>query len=216
MNAFVNAIVLCYAALFPIVSPVGNIPLFLTLTQTHTDKERNTIARKVAVNSFLLLLGSLIAGSYILEFFGLSIHVVRIGGGIIVGALGWRLLHSGESIDTEAAKGSKAPQDLDSFYPLSMPLTVGPGAISVAIALGSQRPSAAGASELTVLAAAAMVSILAIAITIYLCYRSAEAIMVRIGRAGMNVVARLSAFILLCIGIQIAWTGISGLLGLAH
>lgn len=212
MNAFVNTFVLCYAALFPIISPVGNIPLFLSLTRDRTVGERRILARRVAINGFFLLLGSLVAGSYVLEFFGLSLSVVRIGGGITVGALGWRLLHSGESIDTQAAAGSRAPKELDSFYPLTLPLTVGPGAISVAIALGSQRPSGADASELTMLAGAAFAGILAVSITIYLCYRSAEAIMVRLGRTGMNVVARLSAFILLCIGIQIAWTGVSGLI----
>jgi multiple antibiotic resistance protein len=211
MNAFVNTFVLCYAALFPIISPIGNIPLFLSLTRAHPDAVRSRMARKVAFNSFLMLLGSLFAGSYVLEFFGLSLPIVRIGGGVVVAALGWRLLNSGENVDTEAAAGSQAPA-LDSFYPLTMPLTVGPGAISVSIALGSQRPSSAGLAEMAVLGAGALTSLLAISITVYLCYRSAEGIMAKLGQSGMNVLSRMSAFILLCIGIQITWAGVQGLL----
>lgn len=215
MNSFVNVFLLTYATLFPIINPVGNVPIFLSLSYGRTDHERMVLARRVAINSFFLLLSSLLVGSHVLEFFGISLPVVRIGGGLVVAAFGWQLLNSGASADDSAAKASK-PQPLDTFYPFTMPLTVGPGSISAAIALGSQRPAIAGFSELALLGVAALVGLLAIAITIFLCYRFAETTVARLGRGGTNVVVRLSAFILLCIGIQIIWTGWTGLMALPH
>jgi multiple antibiotic resistance protein len=145
-----------------------------------------------------------------LEFFGITLPVLRIAGGLVVSAFAWRLLHSGEEPDgasTNAARGrSGAP--VEAFYPLTMPLTVGPGSISVAIALGSQRPSSfAEPTRLLLLGGAAVAGLAAIALTIYVCYRYSERIIAALGAAGTQVVMRLSAFILLCIGIQIAWTG---------
>ena len=216
MNAFANAFLLCYAGLFPIINPVGNIPLFLSLTRSRTKGERNALARRVAINSFFLLLASLLVGSHVLEFFCISLPVVRIGGGLVVTAFGWHLLNSGASVDGDAAAASPAPKPLDTFYPFTMPLTVGPGSMAAAIALGSQRPSAAALPELVLLGLAAIAGLLAIAATIYLCYRFAEGTTSRLGQGGTNVVVRLSAFILFCIGIQIIWTGFTGLMALPH
>jgi multiple antibiotic resistance protein len=216
MNAFANTFLLCYAGLFPIINPVGNIPLFLGLTRSRTHRERNALAGRVAINSFFLLLASLLVGSHVLEFFGISLPVVRIGGGLVVTAFGWQLLNSGASSDADAAAAGPTPKPLDTFYPFTMPLTVGPGAISTAIALGSQRPSLTSLPQLAVLGAAAVAGLLAISLTVYLCYRFAEGTVARLGTGGMNVVVRLSAFILLCIGIQIIWTGWTGLMALQH
>ena len=213
MNAFLNTFLLVYAGLFPIVNPIGSAPIFLGLTQFTTDRDRNALAGRVAFNSFLLLLGSLFIGSHVLEFFGISLPVVRIGGGIVVTVFGWRLLNSGTpgtDEKTDAAGPATVP---DSFYPLTMPLTVGPGSISVAITLGSQRPhEAAGLAELALVGAGALAGILAIAATIWICYRYAERLIAALGESGTNVVVRLSAFILLCIGIQIIWNGVQPLL----
>jgi multiple antibiotic resistance protein len=140
MNSFANTFLLCFATLFPIINPVGSAPLFLGLTRFRTESERNALAGRVAVNSFFLLLASLLVGSHVLEFFGISLPVVRIGGGLVVAAFGWQLLNSGASADGNAAAMTPASEPLDTFYPYTMPLTVGPGSISAAIALGSQRP----------------------------------------------------------------------------
>src|SRR5436853_7679667 len=148
MNAIVNTFILFYAALFPIVNPVGSAPLFLGLTQFASDKLRNTLARRVAINSFFLLLGSVFMGSHVLEFFGISLPVVRIGGGLVGTAFGWKLLNSDERPDGERDAQKNTSPIPDPFYPLTMPLTVGPGSISVAITLGSQRPHGADWTQL--------------------------------------------------------------------
>ena len=214
MTDFANAFLLTYATLFPIINPVGNAPILLSLTRGRSDQERKGLARRVAINSFFLLLGSLLVGSHVLEFFGISLPVVRIGGGLVVTAFGWRLLNSGVSADSDATTAGPKPKPLDTFYPFTMPLTVGPGSISVAIALGSQRPAVTDLAHFAVLGGAALAGLTAISATIYLCYRFAEATVARLGTGGTNVVVRLSAFILVCIGIQIIWTGVTGLMAL--
>lgn len=213
MTDFTNAFLLVYAGLFPIVNPIGGAPIFLGLTASCSEDERNSLARRVSINSVLLLAGSMFVGSHLLVFFGITLPVVRIAGGLVLIAFAWKLLHSGtDSEDQRAAGAAGRSAPIDSFYPLTMPLTVGPGSIAVAIALGSQRPSAPhDMSQLAVVAGSAIAGIVAIAFTVYVCYRFAERTIALLGKSGTNVVVRLSAFILLCIGIQILWTGYSAL-----
>src|SRR5262249_7726632 len=137
----------------------------------------------------------------------------RIAGGLVVIAYAWQLLQTGVNAeDRHAAAAGEPATAIDSFYPLTMPLTVGPGSISVAIALGSQRPAGTpDLSQLMVLGAAAIAGIIAIALTVYVCYRFAEPTIGALGKSGTNVLVRLSAFILLCIGVQILWNGYSAL-----
>ena len=208
-----NSFLLVYAALFPIINPIGGAPIFLGFTRHCTEKERHLLARRVAFNGFLLLLGSLLAGSHVLEFFGITIPVLRIAGGLVVTSFAWNLLQRGQEADDSDTSGTVGP--LDAFYPLTMPLTIGPGSMSVAITLGSQRPR--GITDLASLAGiggGAIAGLLAVMLTVYLCYRFAERIVSALGENGANVLIRLSAFILVCIGIQILWNGISSLPGI--
>ena len=218
MNDKVNAFLLVYMGLFPIINPIGGAPIFLGLTRHCTDKERHSLARRVAINGFFLMLGSLIVGSHALEFFGITLPIVRIAGGLVVTAFGWKLLQAGpEGVDShEVATTGRPPGPQDAFYPFTLPLTVGPGAISVAIALGTQRPGAANLYDLIVLGGAAIAALLAISATIYVCYRFAELIVATLGERGTTVMVRLSAFVLLCIGIEIISSGYSALPGIGR
>ena len=213
MTDFANTFLLIYAGLFPIMNPIGSAPIFLGLTCSRTEAERNVLARRVAINSILLLTGSMFAGSHFLVFFGITLPVVRIAGGLVLIAFGWKILQSGAELeDQRSADAESHSTTVDSFYPLTMPLTVGPGSISVAIALGSQRPAGPLAlSQLSLLGGSAITGILALSLTVYVCYRFAKRTIALIGGNGINVVVRLSAFILLCIGIQVLWTGYSTL-----
>ena len=217
MNDAINSFLLVYAGLFPIVNPVGGAPIFLGLTRQTPPAQRAVLAGRVAVNGFLLLLGSLFIGSHVLEFFGITLPIVRIAGGLVVSMFGWRMLHSGDDPDqAPSADASVKPMTLrDAFYPLTMPLTVGPGSIAVAITLGSRRPGgeAGGFADLVLVGAAAVLGLAAISVTVYVCYRYAERIISFLGETGTNVLVRLSAFILLCIGIGIIWSGYSALIG---
>ena len=203
---------LIVGALFPIVNPLGNAPIFLSLTRDFPGEIRGVLARKIAVNGFILLIVSLLIGTHILNFFGISLPVVEVGGGLVVIATGWSLLNSKDDDDSIRTARALRPFEISerAFYPLTLPLTVGPGSISVAIAVGANRP--AGVPPGWPLLVAALIGAAAISITIYLSYRFAENIARVLGEAAMNVVLRLSSFILLCIGVQIAWNGVSTLL----
>jgi multiple antibiotic resistance protein len=172
----------------------------------------------VALNSFWLLVGSTLFGSLILEFFGISIPVVRVAGGLLVTAMGWKLLSEGAGSSQEPLRdAADAGAANDGFYPLTLPLTVGPGAISVALTIGSHHPSNPFGPHAMLLAGAALLGLLAIAVAIYGSYRFAVPLVRYLGEAGVNVLVRLSAFILVCIGIQIGWSGLSVLFaGLQH
>lgn len=213
MAALLHAFLFTYMTLFPIVNPIGNAPIYLSLTQKHTATQRKQLSLQVAVTCFILLLSSLLVGSYVLQFFGIHLPAVRIAGGLIIGAIGWKMLASGVTAESRNAASHPPSQVDDAFYPLTMPLTVGPGAISTAIALGSQRPGGSF-TDIMFPASGALLGIAAITLSIFLCYRFADHMVAKLGTGGTNVVVRLSAFILLCIGIQILWAGISQLIGL--
>ena len=213
-----DAFLLVYAGLFPIVDPVSSAPLLVRLTRGVAASERPALARAVAVNSILLLLGSMVVGSHVLAFFGITLPILRVAGGLVVAALGWKLLQEGdEPGDPLATKATGQPgRAVDAFYPLTMPLTVGPGSMSVAVTLGSQWPEVRDhIGQLALIAAGAAAGLVAMAITIYVCYRYSDFIVRRLGPHGTNVLMRLSAFILFCIGIQIVWNGVSTLIGKA-
>jgi multiple antibiotic resistance protein len=213
MHEIAQAFLLVYAGLFPIVNPVGSAPIFLALTASHTDRVRHMLARRVAVNALVLLLGLLFVGSHLLQFFGITIPVLRVAGGLAVASFGWRLLRDGVEPTNTAGKIEQGGPD-DAFYPLTMPLTVGPGSIAVAIALGAQRPQGIESlGQMALLAGAAVAGLAAIAATVFFCYRFADRMVAALGASGINVLIRLSAFILLCIGIQIIWSGYSALVG---
>jgi multiple antibiotic resistance protein len=219
VSDIVNTFLLLFAALFPIVNPLGSAPIFLSLTADCTPQDRDRLALGVAINGFFLLLGSLLFGSAILEFFGLTVPVVRVAGGLLVASMGWRLLNEGtEPPERQDVKNEARASSIgDSFYPLTLPLTVGPGSISVALTIGTRRPNGDTTEHLALVALAAIAGLFAIAVTIYLSYRFAAPMAQFLGKAGINVLVRLSAFILTCIGIQIAWDGISALIaGLPH
>src|SRR5579875_878483 len=206
---------LILTALFPIVNPLGNTPIFLTLTPGYSSSARSILSRKIALNSFWLLTGSMLIGSHILNFFGLSIPVVQVGGGLVVMSTGWTLLQREPDQARATAEKKISSRDIATraFYPLTLPLTVGPGSISVAITLGANQPPHRG--NLVRLVSAVLGPAL-VSLTIYLSYRFAERLAKLLGENAMNVIIRLGSFILLCIGAQITWNGVHALLTLAR
>jgi multiple antibiotic resistance protein len=211
LRHLLEVVLVTVGALLPIVDPLGGAPIYLAATAGLTPEEQRTMAKAVAVNSFLLLAASVLIGAYVLDFFGLSIPAVQIGGGLVVCAIAWSLLNSPSSAAGLAGKPAAAAElGQRAFYPLTMPLTVGPGSISVALTLGAIQEH--GARALIVPAVGHLLGVVIVAIAVYLCYRFADRILRRLGPIGTNVVIRLTAFILLCIGVQICWNGVHALL----
>lgn len=206
---------LILSALFPIVNPLGGSPIFLALTADYSDSARRALARRVAMNCFFLLVCSFLVGTHILTFFGISLPVVQVGGGLIVISTGWAMLNRTE--DERSSRNGEVRRDVSSqdefksaFYPLTLPLTVGPGSISVAITLGANLPRHHGWNVLGILAI--LIGSAVIAASIFLCYGFSDRLARALGPTGMTVIMRLTSFLLVCIGVQILWNGAKALL----
>ena len=210
LHQFAEVAFLAIAALFAIVNPLGGAPIFLAKTADLSSSERATVARLVATYGFLLLAGATLIGSHVLDFFDVSIPVVQVAGGLVVCSIGWALLNQPNSPIAKSGDAAVAKEDPRerAFYPLTMPLTVGPGSISVAITLAA---NAGEKRRLLFTILAHLTGMLIVALSVYLCYRYADRILKRLGPTGTIVLVRLSAFILLCIGVQICWNGVHAL-----
>ncbi|WP_028203648.1 MarC family protein [Paraburkholderia nodosa] len=215
LNQLSDTFLLVFAGLFPVLNPPAAGFIVLSMLPHATASERAFLARIIAINSLFILLGSLIMGAYVLSFFGISIPVLRVAGGLVIAFAGWNLLHKSPG-GAEAAQ-SQAPPDsarqatlrATAFYPLTLPVTVGPGSIAVAIALGTGRPR--GHVQL-VNVVGVLLALIVLCGCIYLCVRFAGHVGKRLGPVGTEVLMRLLAFVLLCIGLQILWLGIEDLL----
>ena len=169
-----KSLFLILSALFPIVDPLGGSPIFLAMTREYSPSTRRALSLRIAINSFLLLVGSYFIGTHILSFFGISLPVVQVGGGLIVISTGWALLKQSYDEDPKSVKKNIQPVDPfhNAFYPLTLPLTVGPGSISVAITLGANAPYHQGFNLLGILTA--IVGSALLAASIFLCYGFAD------------------------------------------
>jgi multiple antibiotic resistance protein len=213
VTAVIEATVLVVAALFPIVNPLGSAAIFVNLVGPIASTTQRLLAQKIAIYSFFLLLCSVLWGVHVLSFFGIQIYAVQIGGGLVVTATGWSLLNK----EGGREKDTTTPEDQileNAFYPFTLPITVGPGSISVAITLGAHLPPELHEHSLFSLRVliAAVAGITLICVIIYYCYIYARKAEQLLGRSGTSMVMRLSSFILLCIGVQIISTGIKAYL----
>jgi multiple antibiotic resistance protein len=210
---FLKTMLTVFVPLFPVVNPIGDAPIFLALTQQYPNSIRRVLARKIAAYGFALLAGSFLFGSLILDFFGISIPVIQIAGGMVVAATGWSLLNQKDE-DSNAQQSPPTLADAmeHAFYPLTLPITVGPGCISIAITLGAHIRHEAGAGfehGFPRHFLAALTGMFLLCVLVMVCYGSADRLVKRLGKSGTTVVIRLSAFILLAIGVQIMWNGLS-------
>ena len=209
---------LAFPALFSIVNPLGAAFIFLSATGRFPHALRAAMARWIAIYSFAIVTCSVYVGAYVLGFFGISVPVLRVAGGIVISLAAWKMLNSDDA--TDSGKDTAAAEALDgerisrmAFYPLTMPLTTGPGTITVAVSLGANRPHTLGEGRILSFMLQMTLATLLLCVIIYLLYRYADSISRWFGQAGTSVIARLSAFLLFCIGIQIFWNGAAELLG---
>ena len=214
---FLKALVLVPVTLLPIINPLSTAPVFVaTFGGNRTLATR--LARQIAINSWFVIVVSMLIGTYVLAVFGISLPVVRLGGGLLVAAAAWRLLHRTQDDDVHAAAAEEASAISDaevvrrSFFPLTFPLTTGPGTIAASIALGAQIPTTPVLYVAGAVVAAAGAAL--VALVLYLIFKHAAAVLAWLGEVGTLVMIRLMAFILLCIGIQIMWTGWAELNGM--
>ena len=197
--------------LFAIINPYGLAFIFLNRTMSLSDKQRASVAWQVAIYAFFVLVVSTFAGTLILRFFGISIPALRIAGGLVVVAAGWTLLNEAPHGDAEGSRSTQSMAEVRhlAFFPLTVPLTTGPGTIATAITLAASHADAQNwmLSHLGSVLVAAVVSC-----AILHAYARVSRMARILGPEGTSVIMRLSAFLLLCVGVQIIITGVTGVL----
>ena len=207
-----GAILLILGAVLPVVNPLGDAPIFLKMTPGCDEATRALLARRIALYSFFLVLGSLLFGTFVLVVFGLSIPVVQVAGGAVVCALAWNVLSDiTDPIDVKVAPAHAKSIALGrAITPLTLPMTIDAGAISVAITVGAFHAQSFKNVVIHLIADVSGAAVIALCVLVT--YRYAHRLSGKIGRTGTKVLIRLSAFMMLCIGVGIGWNGIKSLL----
>jgi multiple antibiotic resistance protein len=203
-----------FTALFHVLNPIGSGVLFLNLTPLADNKTRRILARKIAINSFIIMFVTLLGGVYILKLFGITIPIVQICGGMMILTMGWRALNRDDNVNESEQKMymksqmSQTDYFASVFYPYTFPFTVGPGTIAVTLTVSAESITNSPGNDLMQYAGAA-VAILLVSLTIYLCYSSANYLMSRISEQARRVIMKILSFVLLCIGGQIIFNGLT-------
>jgi multiple antibiotic resistance protein len=207
LTSIASSFLVAFPALFSIVNPLGGAFIYSQVTAGRDHQERVALAWRVAVYSTGVMLGALWAGATIMSFFGVTISALRIAGGLVVAVRAWEMLSEPQqNEDRKQQQAAPASGSGDfAFFPLTMPFTTGPGTISVAIALSASRPT--DTVDLVPYFAGSSAAAVAVAVTVGLCYASADRVVALFGQARSRIITRLSAFLLLCIGVQIFLVG---------
>jgi multiple antibiotic resistance protein len=194
-------------ALFSIVNPLAGALIYHQVISGRGRSERVALAWRVAAYAAIVMLSALWIGASLISFFGVSIEALRIAGGMVVAAAAWEMLYNSQASETRKEEQAAPAADANdvAFFPLTMPFTTGPGTIAVAIALSASRPSAT--IDLVPFFAGLSAAAALVALCVGIFYASADRVVALLGPARARVLTRLSAFLLLCIGVQIFLTG---------
>jgi multiple antibiotic resistance protein len=208
---------LALTALLPLINPIASALVFLGLVGEQPAPVYKQLARKIAVATFVFLLVIEFVGSLLLSFFGLSLPIVQITGGLVIAATAWSLLFEKDSgaharnKHQEIADGmQRDDEDLSGkiFYPFTFPITAGPGTLVIMVTL-----SAHASQNSLVLAVAThggiALAAVVMSVSVYLCYGYAPKLVKAVSPSTVNGILRVVAFILMCIGVQILWNGVA-------
>jgi multiple antibiotic resistance protein len=190
-----------FLALFPIVDPFGGIPIFFSLTATWEAADRRRTALKTGVYVFAILVVFLFFGRFVLYFFGISLPVLKIAGGLIVANTAWGMVTSTARITPAESHEASTKEDI-SLTPLAMPLLSGPGAIGVVMAL------AAHVDNLTAYLGM-VIGIAAVALTVFLFLILGGPLVRRLGPSAVGAINKIFGFLILAIAVQLVWDGVA-------
>ena len=200
MENFFSALGISFAALFPLVNPIGAIPVFCSLTSNATNFERRKTALKTAISVALILLLFYYIGEFLLEFFGISLGVLKIAGGLIVAHAAWEMVTSKSRISDEESNEMKTKEDI-SFTPMALPLLSGPGAIGVVIGMSIEEYKI----DYTLGTSA---GILLMALVVYVALLLSTPLFKVLGKTGVGVLNKIMGFFILAIAVQLIVNGI--------
>ena len=215
-----KSFVLAFTALLPLVNPLGSALIFLGLVGHQPISVYRSLSRKIAINCVLFFAVIQLIGSGLLAFFSISLPIVQLAGGIVIASIGWSLLNQADSSPTLDKKQAaeeiedsaiKSTLEEKAFYPFTFPITAGPGCIVVMLTLSARtvQPTVTQTiiAHLGVFSAAVVLSLL-----VYVFYSRAPQVASVVSPATAHGILRVIAFIVVCIGVQIAWNGLSVLL----
>lgn len=209
---------LAFSALLPVINPPGSALIFLGVLGNAPASVFRNLARRVAFSTALFLLVVELIGASILAFFGISLPVVQLAGGFVLAAMGWGLLNDKDSNEegtaaqqasADVAAGSSVESKI--FYPLTFPITAGPGCIVVMLTL-SAHASGRGLLDNVLAHIGIAVAAIAMSFAVFISYMYAPKITQKIAPQTVQGILRVIAFVLLCIGVQIAWNGLESML----
>lgn len=190
-----------FLALFPIVNPFGGVPMFFSLTANFSREERRSTALRTAFYVIAILVVFMLFGRFVLNFFGISLPVLKVAGGLIVANTAWGMVTASSRITTEESSEALTKEDI-SLTPMAMPMLSGPGSIGVVMGL------AAHATGL--LAYVGMViGIVAVGITVYLFLCMGGPLVKRLGPSAVGAITRIFGFLILAIAVQLVWDGVA-------
>lgn len=212
---FLHSIFIAFLTLFPVVNPIGSAFIVDPLLSGLSFAERKSASKRIALYCLAICTISALIGTYILKLFGLSIPIVQVGGGLMICQIGWKLLSSDDQVkgEKETARPQGKSGDIENFlfYPISFPMTTGAGTISVVLTLAAHEEDTDILNHVLNLGAL-FLAIVLICLIIYIFYSNTARLIHRLGPRGEQIVNKLSAFLVFCIGMQIAWSGIKALL----
>jgi len=215
MREFAQFFALSFSALFPLINPIGSALVFLGMVGVTQPAVYRTLARKIAISTFLFLFAMDVAGAAVLKLFGISLPVVQLAGGLVVAAMGWGLLNQKEAAgasDSSPVAANTATLQGKIFYPFTFPVTAGPGTLVVTLTL-SAHASKGGIVDIGLAHLGLLAGMALLCGSVWIAYAFAPQIAAKIPASTAHGVLRVIAFVLLCIGVQIAWNGLSSLLG---
>ncbi len=211
IKEFADFILGSIAALFPVIDPIGSVPIFLVLTAGVPESLRRTYARRIALNVIFLLVGFLLVGGTLLRFFGVSLEVVRIAGGIVVFHAAWNTMNAESKVseleNQDATDKAEHHKDI-SFMPMTIPLLSGPGAIAVALGLAAEASRGTQGVETARNLLAIATAICLIGLIIYVALRSSTLLLKVLGAGGIQALSRLLGLFVMAIGVQLILNGL--------
>jgi multiple antibiotic resistance protein len=190
-----------FLALFPIVDPFGGVPVFFAMTSSWTESDRRRTAYKTGIWVFVILVTFLFFGRFVLSFFGISLPVIKIAGGLIVANTAWGMVTSHARITPEESHDAADKEDI-SLTPLAMPLMSGPGAIGVVMALAAHVDNASAYLGM-------ILGITGIALSVSLFFCMGGPLVRRLGPSAVGAINRIFGFLILAIAVQLVWNGIA-------
>lgn len=216
-----ESFLIAFSALLPLINPLGSALVFLGLVGEAPTQAYRTLARKIALNNIIFLGIMELLGSAILHFFGISLPIVQVSGGIVIAAIGWSVLNEKDTTARTIDKREEITLRTDdgieklqqkAFYPFTFPVTSGPGTLVVTLTLSARAEGQHGLVPNLLRHGGLTLAIIVLSALVYLCYANAPRLTRAVSPTTVHGILRVVAFLLLCIGVQIAWNGFSTLL----